>query len=76
MDLSLVVELRTLHPQITVELLISDAPPDLAAHNIDLALRTTEYELPDMAYRASTCVDVAIAGYASPAYLEASRPAS
>ncbi len=72
----MVVELRALHRQITVELLISDAPPGLAAHSIDLALRATEHELPDMAYRASTCVDVVIAGYASPACLEASSSAS
>ncbi|GEM19043.1 LysR family transcriptional regulator [Nitrosococcus oceani] len=67
----LVVKFRALHPQITVELLLTDAALDLAAHRIDLALRATPGELPDMGYRASTVIGFHIGLYASPAYLAA-----
>jgi DNA-binding transcriptional LysR family regulator len=44
----LLVRFRALHPGITVELLLDDARLDLAANRIDLALRATPGELPDM----------------------------
>jgi DNA-binding transcriptional LysR family regulator len=67
----LIVKFRALHPQITVELLLTDAPLDLAAHRIDLALRATPGDLPDMGYRASAVVGYRIGLYASQAYLAA-----
>ncbi|WP_091641412.1 LysR family transcriptional regulator [Aquisalimonas asiatica] len=67
----LVARFRTLHPQITVELLLTDAPIDLAAHRIDLALRATVEALPDMGYRASAVGRFRIGLYASPGYLSA-----
>lgn len=65
----LLVRFRALHPQITVELLLDDASLDLAANRIDLALRATPGELPDMGYRASVLVAFSIDLYAAPAYL-------
>lgn len=67
----LVVRFRALHPQITVELVLTDAPIDLAAHRVDLALRATVDDLPDMGYRASTVARFRIGLYASPGYLAA-----
>lgn len=67
----LIVEFRAAHPQITVELILSDAALDLAAHRIDLALRATTEPLPDMGYRSSSLIDFSIALYASPVYLAA-----
>ncbi|WP_440998085.1 substrate binding domain-containing protein [Arhodomonas sp. SL1] len=67
----LVVRFRALHPQITVELVLTDAPIDLAAHRVDLALRATVEDLPDMGYRASTVARFRIGLYASPGYLKA-----
>lgn len=67
----LVVRFRAVHPQITVELLLTDAPIDLAAHRVDLALRATVDDLPDMGYRASTVTRFRIGLYASPGYLKA-----
>lgn len=64
----LLVRFRALHPQITVELVLTDAPIDLAAHRVDLALRATVDDLPDMGYRASTVARFRIGLYASPAY--------
>lgn len=64
-----VVRFRTLHPQIAVELLITDSPLDLAANRIDLALRASVGDLPDMGYRASTVAQFRIGLYAAPAYL-------
>jgi DNA-binding transcriptional LysR family regulator len=73
----LVLRFRALHPQITVELLVTDTPLDLASNRIDLALRATPGDLPDMGYRASTIVGFRIGLYASPAYLAArGEPAS
>ncbi|TFH75329.1 LysR family transcriptional regulator [Gammaproteobacteria bacterium LSUCC0112] len=66
---ALVVRFLHLHPQINVELLITDAPLDLAANRIDLALRASIDALPDMGYRASKVVDFSIGLYASPDYL-------
>jgi DNA-binding transcriptional LysR family regulator len=76
---TLLTEFRAAHTQITVELLITDAKLDLATHRIDLALRATTRELPDMAYRASVLVEFREALYAAPVYLAANpapqRPA-
>ena len=69
----LIVEFHARHPQITVELLVSDAPLDLAALRIDLALRAAVDDLPDMGYRASTVIEFPVALYAAPAYLESRR---
>lgn len=65
----LITGFRAGHRQIAVELLLSDATLDLAANRIDLALRATLGDLPDMGYRASTLIDFRIALYASPRYL-------
>lgn len=71
---ALVVEFRALHPRITVELLVTDSTLDLAAHQVDLALRATVQDLPDMGYRASLLAEFAIALYATPDYLAAHAP--
>tara|TARA_R110002012_G_scaffold62590_1_gene164635 strand:- start:15066 stop:15989 length:924 start_codon:yes stop_codon:yes gene_type:complete len=68
---SIVAKFRTLHPQITVELLVTDTPLDLAANRIDLALRAQDGNLPNMSYRASVVAQLRVGLYASPAYLEA-----
>lgn len=70
----LVVQFHSLYPQITVELLVTDTALDLAAHRIDLALRATVQDLPDMNYRASTLIEFSIGCFASPAYLSARPP--
>lgn len=67
----LVVRFRELHPQITVDLLLTDAPLDLAAHRVDLALRAMPGDLPDMGYRAVALADFDISLWAAPAYLAA-----
>lgn len=67
----LVVRFRARHPQITVELLLTDAPLDLAANRVDLALRASVGDLPSMGYRASVLARLRIGLYASPAYLAA-----
>ncbi|MGQ9427215.1 LysR substrate-binding domain-containing protein [Gilvimarinus sp. F26214L] len=63
------VRFRKRHPQISIELMVTDTPQDLAAHRIDLALRVPAGELPDMDYRASSLVAYRIGLYASPRYL-------
>lgn len=65
----LLVRFRAMHPRITVELLLDDATLDLAANRIDLALRATPGDLPDMGYRASLILAFSIDLYAAPAYL-------
>lgn len=70
----LVVDFRSLHPQITVELVITDVPLDLAARSIDLALRASTDGLPDMGYRASTLMELFVAAYAAPSYLRDIAP--
>lgn len=65
----ILVRFRRLHPQMTVELVLSDTSLDLAANRIDLALRATSGDLPDMGYRASALADFQISLYASPDYL-------
>lgn len=67
----MVARFRSLYPQITVELLLTSAALDLAAHRIDLALRATSAGLPDMEYRASPLADFDVCLYATPAYLAA-----
>jgi DNA-binding transcriptional LysR family regulator len=67
----LLVQFHAQHPQITVELIVTDTLLDLAAHRIDLAFRATERELPDMNYRASLVTEFSIALYAAKAYLVA-----
>lgn len=67
----LVVRFRALHPQIMVELLLTDSPLDLAANRIDLALRASSTALPDMGYRASELATFCASLYASPVYLAA-----
>ena len=68
---AMLVRFRALHPSMTVELLLDDAALDLAAHRIDLALRATPGDLPDMGYRASKLTDFSIDLYAAPLYLAA-----
>lgn len=65
----LIVQFRDLHPQISVELLLTDARLDLAANRIDLALRASAEALPDMGYRASNLIDFHVCLYAAPSYL-------
>lgn len=65
----LVVAFRKAHPQITVELLLTDQALDLASNRIDLALRARPGDLPDMGYRASVVAAFGVGLYASPAYL-------
>ncbi|MCK8515838.1 LysR substrate-binding domain-containing protein [Methylonatrum kenyense] len=67
----LLVQFRARHPQITMELVLANAPIDLAAHRVDLALRAAVDDLPDMGYRASTVGEFRIGLYASPSYLAA-----
>lgn len=67
----LVVKFHRLHPQIHIELLITDSSLDLAANRIDLALRASIGGLPDMGYRASKIADFHIGLYAAPEYLAA-----
>lgn len=66
---ALVVRFRERHPQITVEVLVTDTLLDLAANRVDLALRATPGDLPDMNYRASPVADFRVGLYASPDYL-------
>ncbi len=65
----LIVKFRTIHPQIAVDLVLSDAALDLASHRIDLALRAASEPLPDSGYRSSSLAEFRIALYASPGYL-------
>lgn len=67
----LIARFRRQHPQITVELLLTSTPLDLATHRIDLALRATAGDLPDMDYRSSPLLDFAIRLYARPDWLAA-----
>ena len=67
----LLCDFRAEHPQITVELILTDVVLDLAANRIDLAFRATSGDLPDMGYRAVPVMDMAIKLFAAPAYLAA-----
>ena len=62
----LLTRFRALYPQIDIELLLTDTPLDLSAHRIDLALRATPGNLPDMSYRASALAHFRIQLYAAP----------
>lgn len=66
---TLIAGFRRQYPQVTVELLLTSAPLDLATHRVDLALRATAGDLPDMDYRAMPLLDFAIRPYAAPAWL-------
>ena len=70
----LLTRFRAQYPQIDIELLLTDTPLDLSAHRIDLALRATPGNLPDMSYRASALVNFRIALYCSPDYLIGREP--
>ena len=58
------------HPQIRIELLISDQRLDLASHQIDVALRATDGGLPDMGYHARSLTRLQMGWYAAPDYLQ------
>lgn len=68
----LVASFRARHPEITIELLITDSRLDLAASRVDLALRLGG-EHADSGYTAPVLADLTIGLYAAPAYL-ARRP--
>jgi DNA-binding transcriptional LysR family regulator len=63
----IVASFRNAYPQITVEMLNTDARLDLAANRIDLALRLGGAE--ETGYRAMVLATLALGLYASPAYL-------
>ncbi|MGU3664284.1 LysR substrate-binding domain-containing protein [Methylobacterium sp. A49B] len=63
----IVASFRTAYPQITVEMLNTDARLDLAANRIDLALRLGGAE--ETGYRAMVLATLAVGLYAAPAYL-------
>ncbi|MCE4225840.1 LysR family transcriptional regulator [Methylobacterium sp. C25] len=67
----IIASFRAAYPQITVDLLNTDARLDLAANRIDLALRLGEAQ--ETGYRAAIILNTRIALYAAPAYL-AHRP--
>lgn len=64
----LVAGFRILYPQITIELIVTDARLDLAANRIDLALRLGP-DVPDSGYRALLLAVPTIGLYAAPDYL-------
>ncbi|GJD54670.1 LysR family transcriptional regulator [Methylobacterium dankookense] len=68
----IIASFRAAYPQITVDLLNTDARLDLAANRIDLALRLGDAV--ETGYRAALIVNLWIGLYAAPAYL-ARRPA-
>ncbi|MBE7245559.1 MAG: substrate binding domain-containing protein, partial [Actinomycetospora chiangmaiensis] len=63
----IVASFRVAYPQITVEMLNTDARLDLAANRIDLALRLGSAE--ETGYRAVVLATLAAGLYAAPAYL-------
>ena len=65
----ILVRFRAQHPQISIELLLTDSTLDLAANRIDLALRATPGNLPSMNYRASILCAFTMNLYAAPSYL-------
>ena len=65
----LLVAFAEQHPQIRIELLISNQRLDLASHQIDIALRATGGGLPDMGYSARSLTRLAMGWYATPDYL-------
>lgn len=70
----IVVSFRRLYPQITVEMINTDARLDLAANRIDLALRLGGLQDGDMGYHASLLMELEIGLYAAPAYLASHKP--
>lgn len=64
----LVASFRARHPEITLELLITDSRLDLAANRVDLALRLGDAH-PDSGYAAPILADLTIGLYAAPDYL-------
>ena len=63
----IIASFREAYPQITVEMLNTDARLDLAANRIDLALRLGSAE--ETGYRAVVLATLTAALYAAPAYL-------
>ncbi|MHB2211133.1 LysR family transcriptional regulator [Methylobacterium sp. CM6257] len=63
----IVASFRAAYPQITVEMLNTDARLDLAANRIDLALRLGGAE--ETGYRAPVLATLTVGLYAAPAYL-------
>ena len=63
----IVTSFRAAYPQITVEMLNTDARLDLAANRIDLALRLGGAE--ETGYRALILATLAVGLYAAPSYL-------
>ncbi|MCJ2069152.1 LysR substrate-binding domain-containing protein [Methylobacterium sp. J-030] len=63
----IIASFREAYPQITVEMLNTDARLDLAANRIDLALRLGRVE--ETGYRAVVLATLAVGLYAAPAYL-------
>jgi len=63
----IVASFRAAYPQITVEMLNTDARLDLAANRIDLALRLGGAE--ETGYHAAMLATLAVGLYAAPAYL-------
>ncbi|MDP4006439.1 LysR family transcriptional regulator [Methylobacterium sp. NEAU K] len=68
----IVASFRAAYPQITVEMLNTDARLDLAANRIDLALRLGGAE--ETGYRAVVLATLSVALYAAPAYLSRRPP--
>ncbi|GJD98370.1 LysR family transcriptional regulator [Methylobacterium isbiliense] len=67
----IVASFREAYPQITVEMVNTDARLDLAANRIDLALRLGRAE--ETGYRAVLIMNLQIGLYAAPAYLARRR---
>lgn len=67
------VRFRERYPQISVDLLVTDAALDLAATRVDLALRASVADLPDMGYRAAAVLPFRVGLYAAPGYLDGRR---
>jgi DNA-binding transcriptional LysR family regulator len=64
----IVASFRAAYPQITVEMLNTDARLDLAANRVDLALRLGGAE--ETGYRAVPLATLTVGLYAAPAYLQ------
>jgi DNA-binding transcriptional LysR family regulator len=60
---------RDRYPQISVGVIATDSPIDLAAHRIDLAVRIGMGELPDQAYRGVELARGSIGFFASPYWI-------
>jgi DNA-binding transcriptional LysR family regulator len=71
----LITSFRKRYPQITVEIIATDTPIDLAAHRIDLALRIGMGGLPDQAHHGVELMGGSFGLYAAPEWI-AQRSAS